>query len=398
MSYSLDLQPRCVGSTGDDFNASAAGSDASVQDDTGTGRESGNYFRKALFTPDGTSIITQNADNCLRTFVLPTDLLDDQEQPKALTPYAAWRSGSNIQSCAIYPGFDLRNPATTFVLAGSANVPVTLRNALGYETVQGSYPLVHPTTEEHQPPRSLAFTRDGTQFLVGSESILAAFDCSQFGEGPTITHKLRPGRKATHGLRTLRRKGFVSAMSISNDGLLAIGTNEREVALYENEGLGAWISSFELEAGLGTGVSDLKWSPCGRYLLVAERQSNVIQVYDVRDTQQKIADLTGRYATTPQTLNIDVVPTASGCEVWGGGSDGVVRMWSNPGAGEGDQTPSASFKLHDSAVASVIVHPVGAVMATASGERATAGALRDDDEQSEAGRQGEDCSLKVWTV
>ncbi|CAK1358444.1 unnamed protein product [Cercospora beticola] len=397
-SSALELHPKCIATTRDAFNKSTRGTSASTRDGQRLAEARANFFHKALFTPDGTSIITHNEDNCLRTFVLPMDLLDEAEEPRSLTEHTIWKASSKIQSYAIYPGFDLQNPATTFVLAGAADVPITLRNALHYNTVQASYPLIHSATEVFQPPRSLAFTRDGTHFLVGSDSLLAVFDCSQYGEGPSISHKLRRGRKAPRGLQTLQRKGFVSALNISNEGFLALGTNEREIALYSNEGLGSSISSFELEPDLGAGVSDLKWSPCSKYLLAAERQSNVVQVYDIRNTQRKVSDLTGRYAITPQKMHIEVVPTAAGYEVWGGGTDGVVRMWSNPGEKEEDQVPSAALKLHEASVASAIWHPTGAVLVTASGGRLEESLDKDDEEQVSRSPAKEDNSLNVWTV
>ncbi|KAM3424120.1 hypothetical protein BST61_g11334 [Cercospora zeina] len=397
-SSASELHPKCIATTGDEFDKSIRGDDGPRQDGQRRAESRPNLFRKALFTPDGTTIITHNEDNCLRTFVLPPDLLEDAKEPRCLTEHAIWQASSNIQSYAIYPGFDLQNPATTFVLAGASNVPVTLRNALHYDTVQASYPLIMPTNEEHQPPRSVDFTRDGTHFLVGSDSLLAGFDCSRYGEGPRISHKLRRGRKAPRGLQIFQRKGFVSALGISNEGLLALGTNEREIALYSNEGLGSLISSFELEVDLGSGVSDLKWSPCGKYLLVAERQSNVVQVYDVRNTQRKVSDLTGRYAITPQKMYVDVVPSVNGYEVWGGGTDGVVRMWSNPGEKEEDQMSSAALKMHEAPVASAIWHPAGAVLVTASGARSEKSAFGGDEDEVSGLPAVRDNSLRVWTV
>jgi hypothetical protein len=47
-----------------------------------------------------------------------------------------------------------------------------------------------------------------------------------------------------------------------------------------------------------------------------------------------------------QRLGVDVVPTATGYEVWAGGTDGVVRMWSQPGSREGMVNPDSSFVAH----------------------------------------------------
>ncbi|KXS99758.1 hypothetical protein AC578_10422 [Pseudocercospora eumusae] len=360
-------------------------------------------FRQALFSPDGTSVITRSQDNRLRTFVLPTDLLEESNDPKQLISHSSWQSGSNIQSHALYPGFDLQNPATTLVLSGSAHVPITLRNALHYSTIHGSYPLVRSQTEAHLSARSLIFTRNGEHFLAGSENALAVFDCSRAGEAPMKFTRLTPARKSHRGgLHGLTRKAFVSAMSTSCEGVFALGTTQREVALYDHDGLGSWASTFNVE-GPGNGVTDLKWSPDGTYLLVGERQSDRIQIFDIRNTQQKVVDLVGRSADTPQPLYMDVVHTASGYEVWTGGTDGQVRMWSNPGNSAGEHPPDAELHLHDAPVASAIWHSSGSVLATASGQHFSPSRADESDSEDESSHGYQhhsvpDNTLKIWSV
>lgn len=304
-----------------------------------------NVFRNAKFAADGTSVITHSEDNRLRTYVLPTDLLDEDDKHHSLVEHSSYQAASNIQSYALYPGFDLQDSSTTLALCGSAFVPISLKNVLHYDTVHATYPFINEKNEAHLPPRSLLFTRNGTHFIAGSENILAAFDCSRDGSGPLFSHRLKPGRKAVQNSIQAQRRGTVSALSISTDGVLALGTSLREIALYEQEGLGRCTSVFSLEAEVGTGVTNVEWSPCGKYLLVAERQSDVVQVYDLRDTHQKVSTLTGRNSNTTQTLNIDAIPTANGYEVWGGGLDGKVRMWKNPGRSEGPAVAEAEFKV-----------------------------------------------------
>ncbi|CZT24026.1 uncharacterized protein RCC_09743 [Ramularia collo-cygni] len=395
----IDSGVKCVASTGAVFHCPVP-----------TTRKDGvpisNLFRHAKFTADGTSLITHNEDNRLRTYVLPTDLLDEQEQPHALTEHSSFRSASNIQSYALYPGFDLQDTSTTLALCGSAFVPISLKNVLQYDIIHATYPLINEKTEAHLPPRSLLFTRNGSHFIAGSENALAAFDCSRDGSGPLFLHQLKPGRKAPQNSLQAQRRGAVSALAISADGVLALGTTLREVALYEQEGLGQCASVFSLESGVGTGVTSVDWSPCGKYLLVAERQSDVFQVYDIRDTHQKVTTLIGRNANTTQTLNIDVIPTATGYELWGGGLDGKVRMWRNPGSIENDVGPDAAFKIADAPVSSTAWHPSGAVLATSSGRRlahslASDGSDSEDEDDANISALPSslpDNTLRVWTL
>lgn len=339
-SPTLDLHPRCVATTGEAFSKPIR---TSLKNE---GRA--NLFRHARFSADGTTVVTQNEDHCLRTFVLPTDLLGEHDELLQLEPDCRYQSSTNLQTFALYPNFDLGDMATTLVLSASADIPIRLKNALHYDTTHAVYQFVNTKTEGFRPARSLAFTPSGSHFIAGSDNVVAAFDVARPDAGPISEYILSPGRRApqTDTCR-LSRRGWVSAMKASSGRLLAVGTTEREIAIFEHEGLGRCSHTFALESHEGTGVTGLQWSPCGRYLLIAERNSDMIQVFDIRDSKQEVGRLVGRNARTMQVLDIDVVPTAKGYEAWAGGVDGHVRMWSNPGEQEALHAPDANFNMHD---------------------------------------------------
>lgn len=151
-------------------------------------------------------------------------------------------------------------------------------------------------------------------------------------------------------------KGIVSTLAWSSDGVLAAGTFTRSVGLYDSGGQGDCVAVFsvannegsdaETEIG-GSGVTQVLWSPCGRYLYVAERKSDGVLAYDIRVAGKKLGCLKGREADTNQRLGVDVVPTGQGHEIWAGGTDGVVRVWENPGDNEGAHDPRWEWKAHD---------------------------------------------------
>lgn len=196
-------------------------------------------------------------------------------------------------------------------------------------------------------------------------------------------------------------RGIVSAMALqpssaseteSEDGMLAAGTWTRWVSLYDNQGSGGTVSQFSIAGAAdvttgiqGSGVSQLSWSACGRYLIAAERKSDGCLIYDVRVAGKLLAWCEGRQADTNQRIGIDVFGGSdSHCEIWAGGMDGFVRVWQDVGMVEGALKPSWEFKAHDSVVNDVKVHPTGSVVVTSSGCRKTLGAdLNDDAESSE---------------
>ena len=349
------LRPRCVATTGDAFCKAISDVHAEEANEKYDRAES-DFFREAQFSSDGTTIVTHSEDQCLRTFVLPVDLLANSG-PHQLSTRRIIHSPSNVQSYALYPNFDLENPSTTVALSAARDLPISLVNVLHMNTVHATYPLIHPTTEAYISPNCIAWSRDGSRFITGSMNQISVFDSSYDGSGPILKHKTVSGKteKKRFGGSTIHScTGIFNALSISPDGLLAAGTMQRQVTLYANEGSGECMTSFSLSTlrgerhtTKGSGVTQLAWSPCGTYLFVAERQSHVILVYDMRNTFERVAWLSGRQARTSQKLGIDVVPAADGFEVWAGGTDGYVHMWKNLGSRSGEHAPDGSLRLHD---------------------------------------------------
>lgn len=153
-------------------------------------------------------------------------------------------------------------------------------------------------------------------------------------------------------------KGIISTLGMSCEGILAAGTFGRWVGLYDSGGRGGTVGVFSIkitshsdsdsaEEDEGSGITQVTWSPCGRYLLIAERCSNGIGVWDIRGTGRRLAWLAGRKANTMQRLGIEV---REGGEVWAGGTDGAVRVWEGLGRSEGRVERVWEFGAHDGMV------------------------------------------------
>lgn len=218
-------------------------------------------------------------------------------------------------------------------------------------------------------------------------------------------------------------RGIVSALSIQPDeggkGIVAAGTWTRWVALYDSAGMGGTVATWSIasaaddHAGIGgSGITQTAWSRCGRYLYVVERKSRGVLVFDVRVTSKLVGWLEGREAMTNQRLGIDVFEGEKGMEVWGGGTDGVVKVWEGVGLSEGAMERSWEWKAHDGLflfilfwkerrangdidpVSSTVVHSTGTVVATCSGKRAEIGVdqLSDDDSDTDSSDDSSDDS------
>lgn len=201
-------------------------------------------------------------------------------------------------------------------------------------------------------PHSLLFSdEDPNHFFAGSDSSIGLFDLQRDGMGPVSRMHTTTSRRGRLGTGM---KGIVSAMGMSFEGVLAAGTFTRSVGLYEEHGSGGTVAIFPIQnlddhvsegggAGQGTGITQLLWSACSRYLCVAERGSDGVGVWDIRGTGRRLAWLRGREALTPQRLGVEVTDG----EVWAGGTDGYVRVWEGLGVEEGIVDPMWEFKAHD---------------------------------------------------
>ncbi|KAF9893257.1 hypothetical protein FE257_011687 [Aspergillus nanangensis] len=398
-------EPICVASTIKDDDGSAFTSDISHQPEKThqycpEPHTKLNYFKGAEWSPDGTTLLTDSADHHIRSYILPPDLLEENSVPHQLSPYSTLPSAEPTYATAMYPFFSLQDPSTTLFLSSVRDHPIRLASALA-PTSLASYSLVNPMTEAFITPHSIVYpsTLGGTHFLTGSDSLICLFDVSRTGsDGPVTWMPTIPSKRKQIVGGGVGMKGIISAMAVnpSGDGTLAAGTFTRHVGLYGANGSGESLGTFSVaktEANKhigGRGITQLLWSPCGRYLYIAERQSDGVLIYDIRVTGQLLGWLQGRKALTNQRMKIDIVATGASHEVWAGGTDGLMRMWRDPAQIAGGQDPTWECKVHDDAVSSTVLHPMGTIAATTSGQRYHPGDLPD--------ATSFDNSLKVWSM
>jgi telomerase Cajal body protein 1 len=311
-------------------------------------------YRSVQWSADGTCLIANTYDHTIETIVVPADLLDSHNEAPKLESFCSVQSPDPINAVIGYPFFDLQDPATTLVLAAQRNHPIRLSSALTGEKL-ASYPLVNPLTEAYICPNALTFSCDGTKFIAGSESLISIFDVAGPGQGPLQATQTGPKKLQDDRWNpSTSIRGIVSALAIeSSSKVLAAGTFSRQIGLYDLEGQGGCAGAFSIGATQadveisGAGITQLDWSSCGRYLYIAERKSDGIMVYDIRNTGQLVSWCQGRKAMTNQRLGFDITKSADGsCEVWAGGVDGVARMWKDPQAREGPVQHDSEHLTH----------------------------------------------------
>jgi hypothetical protein len=235
-------------------------------------------------------------------------------------------------------------------LTSQPDLPIRLTNALDLAYTHASYTWQNHLTEAYISPSSLLFV-DNDHFVAGAKDSLAVFNIHT-QEGPIYESATRKGRKARklYGADAAGIGGIVSSLALSCDNILAAGTYNRQVGLFENAGQGQSMTAFDLSYNdvddsllKGNGVSQLAWSPCGKYLFVAERQSDALLVYDIRHTGQRLSYLSGRKAQTLK-LSFDLASDEYGkIDIWAGGTDGQVRVWRDVTSREGRIEPDLAL-------------------------------------------------------
>ncbi|KAK8240094.1 WD40-repeat-containing domain protein [Phyllosticta capitalensis] len=334
--------------------------------------------KSLVWSPDGSCLITHSYDNALRTFTVLNNLAYDLMADPAIAPLSTLQTGDNITSFAVSPYFHISDPSTTCIFHSTYDQPVQCRNVFEPDKVLASYPLFNPMTEEPMRVYCMAFSRDGRHLLCGSSSHIATFDLTRPGEEPVSLFQTAPGRKAQRRHQLALLRGKVSSMSMSADGLLAVGTFARNIGIFADDGTGECITSFSLESDepgrSDSGVSMVRWCPGGSYLYAAELNSDVIYMYDIRNTGRCLGKLTGRQAKTAQRVDFDIAPRTDvagnwdGYNIVSGGTDGIVRVWETPHEKEGDIKHTHEWQAHEETVSGVAVNPWYPMLATSAGQ------------------------------
>ncbi|KAM0253617.1 hypothetical protein ACHAQJ_007192 [Trichoderma viride] len=397
------------------------------------------FYTSAQWTVDGTSILALSSDQTVSSFILPADLLQPAEEPRHLARQASIKLPEPTQTLASAPYFSLTNPASQTFLVGCRDHPLHLYHAFPQPDDTSStsatsenaasrplytYKLIRMESEQYITPASLLWEHPGTHFICGSANRIDLFDASgHCSDGPTLTIPTIPSRRHISKGSGVGMKGTVAALAASppadangHGSILAAGTWTRWMGTYDihrtDRVVANWSiadadeKSFHISLG-GQGIVQTAWSPCGRYLVVNERQADGLLVYDIRGTGQLLAVLKGRKATTQQRLHFDVFPGENGFEVWAGTQHGSVAVWEEVGMQNDAVEPTWTWKAHDSPVGSTIVHSSGSVAATCSGgwgyprEGVDAEPKRmrtTSHDDSHHSRLFDESSLRVWSI
>ncbi|KAI1088329.1 hypothetical protein F5B19DRAFT_486011 [Rostrohypoxylon terebratum] len=371
------------------------------------------YFETAQWTADGTTILTSSSSNLISGYIVPEDLLSpNANRPIPLTPQALIQLPEPSAVLSSAPYFHLSSPWTQQLLVSARDHPLQLfyltpsttssstTTTPSHIPASASYPLTKHRSETFLTATCLLWPHPGTHFIAGARSLLAKFDLSRTNSEPVLRVKTIPSERHIAKGNGVGMRGTVSSLAAQppdagNASLVAAGTWTRWVGLYDFAGAdGSCAATWSVAAAAGSaearvggdGVMQTLWSPCGRYLLVSERRSKGVLVYDVRVTGKLLGWLAGREALGNQRISADAFPGqegSGGFEIWSGTTGGTVKVWEGVGSREGAHAPAWGWEAASrSTVGSACVHQSGTVLATCSGSWEFPDDEDDEDEQS----------------
>ncbi|TLS28108.1 hypothetical protein PpBr36_00919 [Pyricularia pennisetigena] len=339
--------------------------------------------------------------------------------------------------CRTPPPADLRPSSRSSASSSSSSISSSTSSQTSHTSPNhphqrplASYKFIKRETEGYISPSSLLWPLvPGTHFIAGATNTIAYFDASRNAEGPILTIPTIPSARHIAKGSGVGMKGTVAALAVqpttpdTDAGLLAAGTWTSWVGIYDLGRAGECVATWPLAGpkrgqrdpdagGGGGGVVQAAWSPCGRYLVLNERRSTGLAVYDVRVTGRLLARLAGRGGEhVNQRLSCDVFPSSEAeglFEVWAGTPDGRVLVWDHAGGDEGVVEPTWDWQAHGagSAVGATALHPGGSVLATCAGSYSVQGEDESDSESDSEHdgkklpklRTSEDRSLKIWSI
>jgi len=224
------------------------------------------YLKGCKWAPDGTCIMTNNSDNTLRIYNLPTFLYQESpdlpSEPQDIPQAVLIKEGGLILDFCWYPQMSSMDAATCCLLSCSTKCPVHLWDAFD-GSLRASYNPIN-RVDEVEGATSLAFSPDGQKFYCGSKNFVRVFDLGRPGrqcETRDLKHHQHPAE--------YRQPGIVSAIAVNqtNQKLYAVGSYRKSVGLY-SEPDGQLVCLLHGHKG---GVTQLSFSADGMRLFSGSR-------------------------------------------------------------------------------------------------------------------------------
>jgi WD40 repeat protein len=277
-----------------------------------------NFTKGVKFSADGSCLLSNSDDNVLRVFEVPRDSLaaaepadglgggggsgsgagGSQHQCRELSSVIRSSEGETIYDYCWYPIMNSMQPETCCYASTSRDHPVHLWDAFtgGLRATYRGYNHL----DEVAAAYSLAFNPAGDKIFAGYDRMVRVFDVGRPGR-QTEDRPTSKTRKSREGQR-----GIISCLAFNPDhsGIYAAGSYNRSTCLYSEADGECFLSL----AGQVGGVTQVQFSPDGRYLYTGGRKDPFIFCWDIRNTCEVVRKF-ARGADSNQRIAFDLDPS-----------------------------------------------------------------------------------------
>ncbi|CAI9736796.1 telomerase Cajal body protein 1-like [Octopus vulgaris] len=325
-------------------------------------KKENNFLKGCKWAPDGSCLLTNSEDQCLRLFNLPEKIYNGEIQnlPPIDAVLKMFESGTIYDYCW-YPGMSSASPDTCCLASTSKNNPVHLWDAFTGE-LRCTY-RAYDQADEITSAHSLAFSLDGNKLFCGFNKMLRIFDVSQ--PGRFCTEQATYSKKRKNG-----QSGIISCIAPSpvDMSLYAAGSYSKEIAFYTTSS----ESMLCMLKGHKGGVTHIMFSSDGTKLYSGGRKDPEILCWDLRDPGTVLYVAT-RQVETNQRIYFDL--SHSGQYLISGNHDGTITIWDTSKTSDNEGT-NARYSLlshftysgHTDTVNGVSLHPTFPLVASSSGQ------------------------------
>ncbi|CAG5120627.1 unnamed protein product, partial [Candidula unifasciata] len=358
-------------------------------------QEEENFLRGCKWSPDGSCVLTNSNDNCLRIFdpcsKTGTSRFSDNTQ---MTANVKMKECSIVYDYAWHPKINLAQQDHCRVACTCSGIPIHL-----WDTTTGQIVAnyrAYDQFDEITAAYSLSFSLDGQKIYAGYNKAIRIFDTDY----PVRSCKTV---KTYNSQRKDGQTGIISSFAFSPDGngLYVAGSYSRHIGLYDS----ACDKLVCLMQGQHGGVTHLMFSPDATKLYSGGRKDAEILCWDMRN-MDKLLFSALRDVKTNQRMYFDL--SQSGRYLVSGNNDGTVAFWDTLSPIEeinGDPflKPCSQFQAHGDCVNGVSFNHHKNLLATASGQRHFQNFDYDssdsaEDENMQQQTDLPDFSLRLWQI
>ncbi|OWZ05844.1 Telomerase Cajal body protein [Phytophthora megakarya] len=218
-----------------------------------------NFTKGVKVSPDGLCLLTNSDDHILRLFEMNDEVADSTSILQA-------KEGGAVYDYVWYPFMTSADPNSCIFVSTSRDQPVHLWDAYTGE-LRASY-RAFDHMDELTSAQSLAFNSTGTKLFAGFDRMIRFFDLSQ----PNHSKIYAAGSYAG-----------TTCVYTEDEG-------EELLALRDHD---------------GRGITQVRFSPCGRFLFTAARRDARIHCWDIRATSE-ILHTFNRVADTNLRVEFDL--------------------------------------------------------------------------------------------